>query len=235
MQRNRVDVPDPDIAAVAAAIGQPARARMLTAMLGDAPLSVSELAYQGKVTPATASLHLSQLAKAGLVVGRRSGRAHHFRLAGIEVAQALEALQRLAQPAPARSLAAATAAEQIRFARSCYDHLAGKLGVAITGALIEHGYLQAGRDAFSLTPDGEAWLISLEIDVGALRAARRGFALSCLDWSERRPHVAGAVGAALLERSLERGWVSRHRRTRALSLTASGARTLRRELGVELQ
>lgn len=168
------------------------------------------------------------------MVGHRSGRTHHYRLAGVETAQALEALQRLAQPATMHSLAAATAAEQIRFARSCYDHLAGKLGVAITGALVERGYLQAGPDSFTVPAAGEKWLASLEIDVATLRARRRGFALSCLDWSERQPHIAGAVGAALLERALQAGWVSRHRRSRALSLTAIGARTLRRELGLEL-
>ena len=225
---------DPDIAAVAAAIGQPARASMLSALLVDAPLSVGELADRGHVSPATASLHLARLAQTGLVVGHRSGRTHCYRLAGVEVAQALEALQRLAEPASVRSLADATAARQIRFARSCYDHLAGELGVAVTDALVGRGYLQAGADAFSLTPTGEQWLASLGIDVSGLRAARRGFALYCLDWSERRPHLAGAVGAALLGRCLDAGWVSRRRATRSLSLTTAGALAFERELGLEM-
>jgi len=229
----RANAPDPDIAAIAAAIGQPARASMLSALLCDASLSVSELARRGNVSPATASLHLARLTDAGLVVGQRSGRTHRYRLAGVQAAQALEALQRLAQPPPTRSLAAATAAKQIRLARSCYDHLAGKLGVAITDALVGRGHLQAGPDAFSLTPNGEQWFASQEIDVDLLRVARRGFALRCLDWSERQPHLAGALGAALLARSFDAGWVSRRRGNRALTLTAVGARTLHRELGLE--
>ncbi len=226
---------DPDIATVAAAIGQPARASMRCALLAHAPLSVNELAHLGNVSPATASLHLARLANANLVTGHRSGRTHHYRLASVEVAYALESLQRLAQPAPIRSLAGTRAAQHIRFARSCYDHLAGRLGVAITDGLIDHGYLRVGPDAFSLTPDGERWLTSVRVDTAVLRSARRGLALSCLDWSERRPHVAGAVGAALLHRSLVAGWFSRRPGTRALRLTPVGARTFQRELGLEIQ
>lgn len=151
------------------------------------------------------------------------------------MARALEALQRLAKPAPTGSLGAATAAEQLRFARSCYDHLAGRLGVAITEGLVQRGHLQAEPDAFSITPSGEQWFASLEIDITCLRTARRGFALQCLDWSERQPHLAGALGAALLARCLDAGWVSRRRGTRALTLTAAGARALRQELALELR
>ncbi len=229
----RVNPPDPDIATIAAAIGQPARASMLSALLSDAPLSVTELADRGSVSPATASLHLARLAAAGLVIGQRSGRTHRYRLAGVQAARALEALQRLAQPAPTRSLATANAAQQIRFARSCYDHLAGKLGVAITDGLVQRGHLKTGPDAFSLTPSGEQWFASQQIDIAHLRTARRGFALRCLDWSERQPHLAGALGAALLTRSLDAGWVSRRHSTRALTLTAAGAHTLHQQLGLE--
>ncbi len=227
--------PDPDIATVAAAIGQPARASMLSALLAHEQLTVNELAHFGTVSPATASLHLARLAKVNLVAGHRSGRTHHYRLASVEVAHVLESLQRLALPAPVHSLVGSQAAQHIRFARSCYDHFAGRLGVAITDRLIDCGYLRAGSDAFSLTPDGESWLTSLRIDTTVLYTARRGLALSCLDWSERRPHVAGAVGAALLHRSLDAGWVSRRAGTRALRLTPVGARTFRQELGLEIQ
>ena len=225
---------DADIATIAAAVGQPARAAMLTALLGRDPLTVNELAARAGVAPATASLHLRLLADSGLVTGRRAGRTRRFELAGPDVARALESLQRLASPQPVRSLGAANAAARLKFARSCYDHLAGRLGVAVTDALHGRGYLRRSADGFALTRSGEAWLDDLGVDVPRLRRSRRGLALACLDWSERRPHVAGAVGAVLLERFLAEGWLERRRGQRALTLTARGEAAFRESLGVEL-
>ena len=226
---------DPDIASIAAAVGQPTRATMLSALLGGTPLTVTELARAAGVSASTASLHLSRLAKQHLVAAETAGRERHYRLAGPAVAEALEALQRLADPPSVRSLAGANAAERLRLARSCYDHLAGRLGVAVTEALIGRGYLRSGRDAFEPTRSGERWFRSLAVDVEALRGQRRSFAPRCQDWSERRPHLAGALGAGLLQRFLERGYVTRRPGERALRITATGERALRRELGVELQ
>lgn len=225
---------DPDIAAVAAAIGQPARATMLSVLLGGAPVTVSDLARASGVSTSTASLHLTRLACQRLVAGETVGRERHYRLASPEVAKALEALQRIANPARVRSLSATSAAQRLRLARSCYDHLAGRLGVATTDALIAHGYLRTADDGFELTDAGESWLDSLGIDVVMLRVQRRGFALRCQDWSERRPHVAGAVGAALMHLFLERKWVTRRPRERALRIAPAGEGALRRELGVEV-
>ena len=225
---------DPDIGHVAAAIGQRARATMLTALLGGAPVTVTELARAAGVSASTASLHLTRLASQHLVVAEPAGRERHYRLASPEVAEALEALQRIAEPPSVGSLSGATAAERLRVARSCYDHLAGRLGVAVTDALIARGYLRSGSDAFDLTETGESWLRSLEVDVEALRGQRRRFAPRCQDWSERRPHLAGALGAALLQGFLERRYVTRRPRERALRITPAGERALRRELGIEL-
>jgi DNA-binding transcriptional ArsR family regulator len=225
---------DPDIATIAAAIGQPTRAAMLTMLLAGAPASVTALARAAGVTPSTASVHLASLASRRLVTAEATGRERHYRLAGLEVAQALEALQRIADPPSVRSLSAAGAAERLRLARSCYDHLAGRLGIAVTDALITRGYLHSARDTFELTDSGERWLGGLAIDVEALRAQRRGFALHCQDWSEQRPHLAGALGATLLQRFLERRYVTRRPRERALRITPAGEQALRRELGVDL-
>jgi DNA-binding transcriptional ArsR family regulator len=226
---------EPGIATIAASIGQPARAAMLSAMLGAEPLTVNDLAARAGVAPATASLHLRRLAEDALVVGRRVGRTRRYELAGPDVARALEALQRIAPPQPVRSLAGANAAERLRFARSCYDHLAGELGVAVTDALVAGGQLQADPDAYALTPQGEKWLEELGADPAALRRSRRAFAAQCLDWSERRPHVAGAVGAALLDRFVAARWLNRRRGERTLDLTPLGAGELGDRLGIALE
>ncbi len=207
---------------------------MLTVLLGGAPVTVTELARAAGVTPSTASLHLARLARQRLVAAEPAGRERHYRLAGPAVAEALEALQRIADPPSVGSLSGASAAERLRAARSCYDHLAGRLGVAVTDALVARGHLRSRRDAFELTETGESWIRSLEVDVEALRAQRRSFAPQCQDWSERRPHLAGALGATLLQRFLERRYVTRRPRERALLITSAGELALRRELGIEL-
>jgi DNA-binding transcriptional ArsR family regulator len=223
---------DPDISAVAAAIGQPARAKMLSALLAGVPLDVSELAQRAGVSSGTASLHLSRLAELGLIAGERSGRRRYYQLNGEDVARALEALQRLAPPAAVRSLDGARRAERLRFARSCYDHLAGKVGVAVTEALIARGFLRPAPDCFSVTSEGARSFAALGIDVEAVKHEPRGFALSCPDWSERRPHLAGALGARLLERFIELDWLRPHSSDRGLLLTPLGSRELERQLGI---
>lgn len=198
-------------------------------------MTVTELAGAAGVSASTASLHLSRLARQHLVDAETVGRERHYRLAGSEAAEALEALQRIAASPSVDSLSGAGAAERLRLARSCYDHLAGRLGVAVTDALVAREHLRSGRDAFELTHSGESWFRSLGADVEALRGQRRGFAPRCQDWSERRPHLAGALGATLLDRFLERDYVTRRQRERALRITPTGEHALRRELGVELQ
>jgi DNA-binding transcriptional ArsR family regulator len=212
-----------DIAEIAALIGDPARANMLSALMGGQALTATELAYEARVTPQTASAHLAKLTQARLLAVERQGRNRYFRLAGPAVANALESLMILAGDAPPR-----------RAARTCYDHLAGGLGVAVTDALVCRGFLVERGNEFVVTPEGLDWFGSFGIDVRALRRTRRVFARRCLDWSERRPHLAGTLGAAVAEQLFDRDWVVRIRDSRGLTITAAGRRGLRRSLGIEL-
>lgn len=226
---------DADIARVASLIGDPARAGMLVALLDGRVRPASELAVLGRVSRATASVHLAKLVDAGLLVAERHGRHRYFRLDGPEVAAALEALAVIAPPVPVRSLRAAQEGEAIRFARLCYDHLAGRVGVAVAERMLQMELLRQRDGVLDVTPRGEEWLGRFGVDVAALRRQRRRFAFACLDWSERTHHVAGALGAALAARFLELGWVRRSPRSRAIQLTDAGRRGLAEVFGLELE
>src|SRR5215218_315610 len=225
---------DADLAPVAALIADPSRAAMLDALSGGVPLTAGELARLAGVAPSTASEHLERLERGGLVISERQGRSRHVRLAGLQVAQALEALAAIAPPKRATGLRAWQHGEALRAARSCYDHLAGVAGVALADALVARGVLKPGDGGFAITPTGEEELARFGLDVGAIRSARRATARACLDWSERRPHVAGALGAALLEELLERRWLRRRTDGRALTLTAAGTSGLASAFGMSL-
>ena len=222
----------PDIAAVARTIGEPARATILSALLGGQWLTAGELARIARIAPPTASEHLGRLAAAQLIVDRRSGRYRYFALAGPEVAAALESLARVAERPSAIASPRTPDDDALRNARSCYDHLAGRLGVALTRVLHERGLI-AGA-GLEVTTRGEAELPRLGVDVASLRSGRRPLTRACLDWSERQDHLAGAVGAALLSSMLERGWLVRLEGSRALRLTLRGREGLYRALGVDL-
>jgi DNA-binding transcriptional ArsR family regulator len=222
----------PDIAAVAALIGEPARAAMLVELLDGRALTASELAARVEIAPSTASEHLAKLVAGALLACEARGRHRHYRLAGPGVASALEILGTLARHARPVDDFEHELLHDIRFARSCYDHLAGRLGVAITESLLDHRFMvEADRD-FRLTSDGEGWFAGFGVDLGAARQARRAFARRCLDWSERRPHLAGALGAGLLARLLELGWVERRDGERTLRLTPAGQDGLDATLGL---
>lgn len=218
---------DAELAAVARMIGEPARTAMLYALMGGVALPAGELARQAQVSPATASVHLARLVDAGLLARTRSGRQRLYTLAGSDVAAALEALARLA-PARAQS----RADEQLRFARTCYDHLAGRLGVLLTEHLVARGMLTG--TGMELSESGSAWLRSWNIDVNALRSARRPVTRPCLDWTERRDHLAGSAGAAIVTTMIERGWLVRLAGTRAVRLTLRGREALFRSLELEV-
>ena len=160
------------------------------------------------------------------------GRQRVFRLAGPDVADALEMLSLVAPPLPARGLRESNAAAALKRARTCYDHLAGELGVAVADALVEREVLAPADGRFSVTGAGRGWLEDLGIDVEALERRPRSFARSCLDWSERRPHLAGSVGAGVATALFAHGWVRRRPGGRAITVTASGAAWLERTLGV---
>lgn len=225
---------DAAIAPIASAIGEPARARMLYALADGRARTATELAVIAGITPSTASVHLQRLTTLRLVKVFAQGKHRYFSLDRPDVARALEALSVLAGDAP-RAFAASTP-HALRAARTCYDHIAGALGVAVFDRLIARGWISApGADtACDVTPLGTAKLTALGVDIEAARATRRRFAFACVDWSERRPHLAGALGAAILRRLVQQKWVVQDLDSRILRVTPGGARELSARLGVEL-
>lgn len=214
-----------DVSVVGALLAEPARAAMLLALWGGVALPASELAARAGVTPSTASTHLNRLLDAGWLTVERHGRHRYFRLASSEIAQTLESLARVAPLAPVRSFNAHQATESLRIARSCYDHLAGELGVALTDALLAQGFLTNDGATVHVSAHGKAFLQAHGVALPP-PAARRTYARFCLDWSERRDHLAGALGAALLTTWIDQRWVERTTQSRALRLTPSGIEQL---------
>jgi DNA-binding transcriptional ArsR family regulator len=221
---------EPDVASVAALIANPARAAILHVLMDERSHAAGELARAASVSPSTASSHLSALAGGALVVAEPSGRHRAYRLAGPAVAEAIEALSVLAPQRSSRPPADGA----LRAARTCYDHLAGELGVGVTQAFVRRRILRPDGMDFELTRSGEQRLAGLGVDVDGAREQRRAFARACLDWTERQPHLAGALGAAVLRRFLELDWLRRSRTGRAVRLTAAGGDGLRETLGLDL-
>ncbi|KAB8193187.1 metalloregulator ArsR/SmtB family transcription factor [Nonomuraea phyllanthi] len=209
---------DADIAPVAALIADPTRAAILTALLGGRALAAGELARMAGVSAATASAHLARLLDGGLVDVVRQGRHRYYRLSGHDVAEVLEVLARVSARPPVRSLRQSRQARQLEEARTCYDHLAGRAGVGLFDRLKDGGYFAA----HDLTDAGERLLAGLGVDVAGARRSRRRFAPECLDWTERRSHLGGALGAAITGVLLERGWYVRGKVPRAVALTDEG-------------
>lgn len=229
------DNPDAAVSSIAAAIGEPARARMLYCLVDGRARTATELALVAEVTPSTASVHLQRLRAERLVKVYAQGKHRYYSLEGAEVAAALEALSVLAGGSPDGFVPKTP--YRLRAARTCYDHIAGSLGVSLHDRLKALRWLSgssAGDTNYDLTPDGTRGLEAIGIDVGATRALRRRFAFACVDWSERRPHLGGALGAALLGIALKRRWVSRDLEGRALSVTRAGEREMKIRLGVTI-
>jgi DNA-binding transcriptional ArsR family regulator len=215
---------DADLASVGALLAEPARAKVLLALSDGRSLPASMLAAEAGVAPSTASHHLARLVGGGLISVASRGRHRYYALAGPDVAELLEAVSRVAPARPVTSLREGTRAYKLRYARRCYDHLAGRLGVAVADALIV-----TTDGGCRVTGDGVARLGSLGIEVQPGESAR-----ACRDWTEQRTHVAGSVGRALLSALLERGWLEPDAKTRALTLTRAGRVSLPAELGVVL-
>ncbi len=222
---------DTGIAGTASLVGDPSRARILAALMDGRARTAKELAYGAGITPQTTTSHLAKLRGAGLLVMERQSRHRYFRLASASVGHAVEALMTLS-PTRAMSAPGTGELEAIRLARTCYDHLAGRLGVRVTEALVKRRFLKPAARDFVLTPAGERFLRRLGVAIDEARAQRRVFARRCLDWSERRPHLAGALGAAVARRALDLRWVREVPDERALILTEKGRGALRRLLGV---
>lgn len=218
----------PSIARIAALIGDHARAEVLTALMADRALTASELAQLAGVTKQTISAHLSKLLGAKLVAVERQGRHRYFRLANRDVAQLLESLMGVAFRSGAVRAPLSPREPALRKARVCYDHLAGELGVLAHESLLRSRRLQQRNGKLVLTPSGQRWFDSLGIDVARAAAQPRTFCRTCLDWSERRHHLAGALGAALLSEVFERGWARRVRGSRAILFTMPGENAFRK-------
>jgi len=216
----------PDIAPLASVLADPSRVAMLDVLLDGGAHAIGALARRAGVTPATASSHLRKLLDAELVVVAPEGRERHVRLASPDVAELLERLATLAVPGLAPSV-------QLRFARTCYDHLAGVLAVLVGNAFVARGWLHRTTDNFEPAPALLDWLAAHDHPV-PITGARRPLSRACVDWTERVPHLAGRVGAALALVFVDHGWVMRVRASRALRLTERGRLALARELGVTL-
>jgi len=222
----------PDIATIGALIGDPARANMLTALSGGQALTAGELAREAGVTAQTASSHLAKMSAGGLVEGRKQGRHIYYALSGPDVAGVLEAITGLAERTGHTRVRTGPKEPALRLARVCYDHLAGELAVSMLEHLVARGFVAEADDKLSLTPAGETFMSALGIDLPALSHARRPLCKGCLDWSVRRTHLAGALGAALLERFYGLGWAAREPGARLVNFTPRGLDAFREIFGV---
>lgn len=232
------------LAGTAALIGEPARTAMLVALIDGRALTAGELAGAAGVSAPTASAHLSRLLDAGMLALDRQGRHRYYRLANAAVATMLEGMMALGEvldgsaAIPRRPIVTGPRDKALRRARLCYDHLAGEIAVALADSMIARGQLDFGEDGAAVTPQGLAFLASLGVDLvpdgRRFRSGRSVFCRPCLDWSERRPHIAGAVGSALYRAFSEQGWMRRVGGSRAVSITPLGAAGLDRHFGVRL-
>jgi DNA-binding transcriptional ArsR family regulator len=224
---------DADIAAAAALLAEPARAAFVTAVIADGELPATDLAARARIAPSTASEHLARLVAGGFLRSQKRGRHRYYRLADPAVAAAVEALALVAPQPPVRSLREATRSELLREARTCYDHLAGRIGVALARSLERDGTLVRRNGGYELGPKSGARLDGLGIDLTVLERLRRPVVRGCLDWSERELHVAGGLGAALADRFFELGWITRRDGNRSVEVTAQGRAGFSNELGVD--
>jgi len=242
---------DTDIAPAAALMADPTRAAILRALLPDRPLAAGELARMAGVSAATASFHLAKLLDGGMIAVARQGRHRYYRLAGHEVAAAIEALGLISPALPVRSLRQSREAAALAQARTCYDHLAGRAGVELLDAMLRRRYLHqepepSGRTGWADTPAarfevtgaGAKALRSFGVDAGEVRRSRRHFAGACIDWTQRRGHLNGALAAAITSRLFELGWIERGQgktaRRRSVCITPVGLEGLASTFGVDL-
>jgi DNA-binding transcriptional ArsR family regulator len=229
---------DAAISRVAAAIAEPARARMLCSLMDGHARTSTELALVAEVSPSTASVHLQRLAALHLLKLSAQGKHRYYSLDGPDVARLIERLSVLAGARQRVARFAPSTPVHLRAARTCYDHIAGTLGVALHDRFRTLGWLarrpKYARDAYELTPAGMKAFAALGLDLEAAHALRRRFAFACLDWSERRPHLAGSLGAAFLSLALKRKWVLQDLHTRALELTVRGRREMLTHFGVRI-
>ncbi|MCZ8373899.1 MAG: helix-turn-helix domain-containing protein [Beijerinckiaceae bacterium] len=216
----------PDIAALASLIGDPARANILAALMGGKALTAGECAAEAGISAPAASGHLAKLLDAGLLVVLVQGRHRYYNLAGPDIAEAVETLMGLAARVGLRRTRPGPREAAMRKARFCYDHLAGDAATALFARLVDNGMLVAQADGLGLSPGGRLRFLAEGIDIAALEAKPRPLCRACLDWSERRPHLAGSLGAAIARLAIERGWCRREAASRAVHVSPDGERAL---------
>lgn len=224
-----------NIAQVASLVSDASRAAILTVLLDGRYHPASELAYMANIKPQTASFHLSKMVAANLVTVEQQGRHRYYGIQNQEVAQIMETLLSITPPVEIRSLNQAAENEALRQARTCYDHLAGKLGIQLTNSLLSAGVLSEVEDHYTVTEKGEDFFKAFQVDLGRVKRKRRSFTQRCLDWSERRHHLAGALGHALLERLLELHWIQRVSSTRAIKITPEGKKGLKEIFHIDVE
>jgi DNA-binding transcriptional ArsR family regulator len=217
----------PNIARVAALIGDNARAEVLTALMADRALTATELAGVAGVTKQTISAHLAKLLDAQLIAVSEQGRHRYFRLADRDVAQLLESLMGVAFRSGAVRVRTGPREPALRKARACYDHLAGEMGVQAYESLLRQRIVKVTEDGLQLTPKGTQWFAALDIDAAAIASQRRALCKPCLDWGERRHHLGGALGTAMLSRLYEMDWARREKNSRVVQFTLKGEREFR--------
>lgn len=222
----------PQIVGIAALIGDQARAEVLTALMADRALTATELAALAGVTKQTISAHLAKLVDAGLIAVTSQGRHRYFRLANRDVAQLIESLMGVAFRTGALRARSSPREPALRKARVCYDHLAGEVAVSIYESLLKRRAFVTGAEGLELTPVGQQLFRKLGVDVDTLSTQKRALCKPCLDWSERRYHLAGALGAALFARALRLGWVKAAKDSRVVSLSMHGKTALNKMFGV---
>ena len=225
---------DVRMAEVAALVGDPARANILAALMGGRALTAGELVYAAGVSPQTTSGHLGKLTEGRLIACVKQGRHRYYRIATPRVAEMLEGIMAVVADSPPRHRPPSKLDDAMRTARTCYDHFAGKLGVGLTDALCTRGHLELADDGGEVIDSGVAFFQEFGIDLSAARSRRRIFCRPCLDWTERRPHLGGSVGAALAQRCFDLGWLERMRDSRALLVTPKGRRGLSDLFGLSL-
>jgi DNA-binding transcriptional ArsR family regulator len=225
---------DKNIGFTSSLISDPSRAAILMALLAGQALPASELAYRARISPQTASSHLSKLVEGRLVTVERRGRHRYYKLAGPEIGQALETLLAIAPQTPTLRQSLTDEQSAIRVARTCYDHLAGRLGVHLTLALVKKKVISPDDRHYAVTKKGEKWFAEFGIDIDRLKQTRRIFANQCFDWTERQPHLAGVLGAAILNRLFERRWIVRIKEDRAVHVTSQGKEMLTKIFSVKI-
>jgi DNA-binding transcriptional ArsR family regulator len=224
----------PNIASAAFLIADPARAAILMSLLDGRARPAGELAFAAGVTAQTASSHLGKLLAGGLLMVEKQGRHRYYKLANSQVALALENLAAIGPIKAIRRKAPSREAQKLQFARCCYDHLAGRIGVAITQGLLDQGFLVAAADKqFDVTPTGMEWFRRMGLDVATLKRSRWGLARQCLDWTEREHHLAGPLGVQFMSLLCAKGWLRRFETSRVVQVTPKGWIGLKAQLGID--